>query len=475
MLFNSFEFFIFSGLFFPLYFLSRGTFRLGVCLCASYLFYGWWDWRFLSLIAISTIVDYCVGLYMDRSNNVHKRRFLLMISMVSNLGILGAFKYFDFFMSSFVDVTSKLGLNFSPPVLEVILPVGISFYTFQTMSYSIDLYQRKCRVEPSFLVFATYVSLFPQLVAGPIVRAAKLLPQLHLDHTLDWARVGRGLEMIIWGFFLKICLADTLAKTVDPIYAAPENYGALAHMIGALFFTFQIYGDFCGYSLIAIGLGRIMGFDFGVNFIRPYFSKSFSDFWQRWHISLSSWLRDYLYVPLGGNRKGQFITFRNLVIVMFLGGLWHGANYTFIVWGGLHGSYLVLQNILSRTAMPLLQGLTIFSVILPLMQRLGVFLLCVLAWIYFRAENVTDAHFIIQKILTGEEFYKGATNDLFLLSKGFVMIVIVLIVDCLCELKSIHDRYLSFYYIRWMVAMGALWSIAFAGTFEGSAFIYFQF
>ena len=239
--------------------------------------------------------------------------------------------------------------------------------------------------------FAAYVALFPQLIAGPIVRAGDLLPQLRVDHLLDWPRIGSGLELIVWGFFLKLCLADTLALTVDPIYAAPEAFGAIAHLVGVVFFAFQIYGDFCGYSLIAIGLGRIMGLTFPVNFRRPYFSRSFSEFWQRWHISLSSWLRDYLYIPLGGSRSGTLKTFRNLVIVMFLGGLWHGANYTFIVWGLLHGAYLVGQNLCGRIMQPALEWNSVARWALPAMQMGVVFCLTLFAWVFFRAATIDQA------------------------------------------------------------------------------------
>ncbi len=475
MLFNSLPFLVFCVLFFPLYFLLKGATRLWLCLVASYVFYGWWDWRFLGLIALSTLVDYAIGLAMAQTDQVRRRRGLLTMSICVNLGILGTFKYFDFFAASFQEVFTALGVSVSPFTLNVILPVGISFYTFQTLSYTIDLYRRKCDVEPSLLRFAAYVALFPQLVAGPIVRAGDLLPQLRVDHGVDWRRIGNGLELIVWGFFLKLCLADTLALTVDPIYASPNAFGALAHLVGVVFFAFQIYGDFCGYSLIAIGLGRVMGLTFPVNFRRPYFSRSFSEFWQRWHISLSSWLRDYLYIPLGGNRRGTLKTFRNLVIVMFLGGLWHGANYTFIVWGLLHGAYLVGQNICGRTVQPVLESNPITRWSLPALQIGAVFCLTLLAWVFFRAATIDQAWTIVKTVFFWSSPWMGLASDPFLLLKGGSVILIVLCVDWLTEWEWSRNIYQSNAILRACGVLLALWSIAFVGTFEGAAFIYFQF
>ena len=292
---------------------------------------------------------------------------------------------------------------------------------------------------------------------------------------MDWRRIGSGLELIVWGFFLKLCLADTLALTVDPIYAAPDSYGALAHLVGAIFFAFQIYGDFCGYSLIAIGLGRVMGLEFPVNFRRPYFSRSFSEFWQRWHISLSSWLRDYLYIPLGGNRGGTLRTFRNLIIVMFLGGLWHGANYTFVVWGLLHGSYLVGQTICGRTVQPLLEMNGVTRRMLPLLQIGVVFCLTLFAWIFFRAATIDQAWSIVSTIASWSTPMLGLMNDPLLLAKGIIVILAVLSVDLLAEIGPARQSYMKHLSLRMGGMLAALWSIAFVGTYGGTAFIYFQF
>jgi D-alanyl-lipoteichoic acid acyltransferase DltB (MBOAT superfamily) len=312
-------------------------------------------------------------------------------------------------------------------------------------------------------------------VAGPIVRAKSLLPQLKYDHDVNWKRIAGAIEMIAWGFFLKLCLADTLAMEVGPKFDSPDGYGALSHMMSAVFFSFQIYGDFAGYSLIAIGLGRVMGFDFGINFNRPYFSKSFNEFWQRWHISLSSWLRDYLYIPLGGNRNGTINTARNLVIVMFLGGLWHGAAWTFIIWGMLHGVYLVLQNIVKNYVMPVIARWGYVKEILPALSIVIVFFLTVIAWIFFRAKDVGTAWDIITIIFTGKNIYSSIVENKFVFLKGIFFILITLAVDLL----SMNGRVMNYYYSNTYLRAGCfivlLWTISFLGTFNESIFIYFQF
>ena len=290
----------------PCTLLLKGKARLLLCLTGSYFFYGWWDWRFLGLIVISTLVDYTVGLFLERTREQKSRTQLLVLSMVVNLGFLAFFKYFNFFIESFAEMLVSTGLNPSISTLNIVLPVGISFYTFQSMSYTIDVYYRKIQVEPNFIRFATFISFFPQLVAGPIVRASDFLPQFQTDKKFEWDRFNAGVSQVLWGFFKKVAVADSLAPFVDQCFADPGAYSSIHLTIGVIFYSFQIYCDFSGYSDIAIGLARILGFDFPRNFRTPYFSKNFSEFWTRWHISLSSWLRDYLYIPLGGNRGGSF-------------------------------------------------------------------------------------------------------------------------------------------------------------------------
>jgi alginate O-acetyltransferase complex protein AlgI len=476
MLFNSLPFLVFAALFFPLYFTLRGRGRLLLLLSASYFFYGWWDWRFISLILLSTSVDYGIGLALGNTRDEAKRRMLLLVSICLNLGLLGTFKYLDFFAGSFISLAASLGFSVSWTTVNIVLPVGISFYTFQTMSYTIDVYRGRCAPESNPLRFAAYVTLFPQLVAGPIVRATALLPQLRQDHAFEWARVFSGLELVAWGYFLKVVLADSLALHVDPVYAHPTSFGVAGHLSAVLFFSFQIYGDFAGYSLIAIGLGRIMGYDFGANFRRPYFSATFSEFWQRWHISLSSWLRDYLYIPLGGNRHGSARTFGNLVITMFLGGLWHGAGWTYVIWGLLHGVYQVIWHFGETVAVGLAPPIRRMPVWLwrpPLIA--AVFALTGLAWIFFRADSLADALHILAVICRIETGSDVVTTDKFVLVKGLFLIAVVVAVDLLTESDRVRDRFLHSPRLRMAALLMACWGIALFGTFTGSTFIYFQF
>ena len=306
-------------------------------LAASYVFYAWWDWRFLTLIWLSTAVDFVAGRALMASASPTRRRLLLVLSLATNLGMLGFFKYADFFVESFVNLMADLGLAVSAQPLGIILPVGISFYTFQTMSYSIDIYRGRLEPTESLLDFALFVGFFPQLVAGPIVRARDFLAQLATDDRTP-IDTGRSLRLILGGLFKKIVIADVLAtELVDGVFANPGGATGLETLLAIYGYALQIYGDFSGYSDIAIGIALLLGFRFGDNFDQPYRAASLQEFWRRWHISLSSWLRDYLYVSLGGSRRGRLLTYRNLLITMLLGGLWHGAGWTFVVWGALHG------------------------------------------------------------------------------------------------------------------------------------------
>ena len=478
MIFNSIEFLVFILIFLPTYFLLRGRCRVLWMLGASYVFYGWWDWRFLSLIMASTIADYLIGLAMADVRRVVQRKFLLIASVGFNLGLLGVFKYYDFFVTSLALALNSIGFEANLTLLNLILPVGISFYTFQTLSYSIDIYRGECEPEPDFFRFAAFVSLFPQLVAGPIVRAQTLLPQLRREHPFDTANLLHGTEIIIWGFFLKLAVADNLGVYVDSRFANPEQYGGVSLLLATVFFAFQIYGDFAGYSLIAIGLGQLMGFSFPVNFIRPYFATNFSDFWERWHISLSSWLRDYLYISLGGNRSGKSRTLRNLMLTMFLGGLWHGAAWTFVIWGLLHGCYLVLQNTL---------GLALAQILpknLPtrLCRGLLVFCLVNLAWIFFRADSMDNALEIVRSIGGLRDGTAGLLDNPYEMLKSLMMISLLVLGECWLEWqcrknggKAVLLREVVPLHIRAVSAIVAVWMISLFGAFDGTKFIYFQF
>jgi alginate O-acetyltransferase complex protein AlgI len=340
MIFNSLEFFVFLIIVYGLYwFVFKKHLKAQniLLLAASYVFYGWWDWRFLSLIMLSTIVDYFVAIQINQNNEQSKRKAWLWVSVVFNIGLLGFFKYYNFFVDSWIDMFSMFGYNMqSTWTLKVILPVGISFYTFQTMSYSFDVYYKKLKPTTDFLSFAAFVSFFPQLVAGPIERASNLLSQILNKRTFSYEQSVSGIKLILWGLFKKIVIADALAPMVDDIFTNYSTYPASTLILGVTMFSFQVYGDFSGYSDIAIGTAKLFGIELMSNFKFPQFSRNVAEYWQRWHVSLSTWFRHYIYIPLGGSRKSKLISIRNICIVFLVSGFWHGANWTFIFWGGFH-------------------------------------------------------------------------------------------------------------------------------------------
>ncbi|MBN1987260.1 MAG: MBOAT family protein, partial [Prolixibacteraceae bacterium] len=350
MLFNSIDFAIFLPVVFFLYWFVTSKnlpVQNAFLILVSYVFYGWWDWRFLSLIVFSSGVDYLVGIYLAKSKIQRNRKILLLISIVVNLGFLGFFKYFNFFTESFARAFTLFGKTIEPTTLNIILPVGISFYTFQTLSYSIDIYKRKIEPTNDVVSFFAFVSFFPQLVAGPIERAAHLLPQFYTKRTFEYTKAFDGVKQIFWGLFKKMVIADNCALIVNQIFDNYTNYSGSTLLLGTFFFAFQIYGDFSGYTDIAIGTARLFGFELKQNFAYPYFSRDIAEFWRRWHISLTSWFRDYLYIPLGGSRGGTWMKIRNTFIVFLVSGLWHGANWTFIVWG-IFNAVLFLPLLLTR-------------------------------------------------------------------------------------------------------------------------------
>lgn len=382
MLFNSIDFAIFLPVIFLLYWF--GTFNSIrvqnlLIVFASYFFYGWWDWRFLTLIFFSTFVDYSVGLALDRYSKLTIRRLLLWSSIVTNLGMLAYFKYANFFINSFTEAFSLFGSDIKFVSLSIILPVGISFYTFQTLSYSIDVYRKRLKPTRDFIAFSAFVTFFPQLVAGPIERAVDLLPQFQTQRKFDFGLAIVGLRQILWGLFKKMVIADNCAILVNGIWENYNNFSSVILCLGAVLFSFQIYGDFSGYSDIAIGVARLFGFNLSTNFRFPYFSSSIVDFWKRWHISLTSWFRDYLYFPLGGSRNSDILTVKNIAIVFLVSGLWHGANWTFIVWGCLHA---VLFIVFKFSEVSLRS--TFIKIILT-------FTLVTISWVFFRAPSVGDA------------------------------------------------------------------------------------
>ncbi len=475
MLFNSVPFLVFLPAFLAAYFATRGTARLAVCLAASYLFYGWWDWRFLGLIALSTGIDYVVGIKISEADAKATKKRWLMLSLASNLGLLAVFKYFNFFLDSVWRATGFFGFSESPAFLAVILPVGISFYTFQTLSYSIDLYRGSIEVERSLLRFATYVAFFPQLVAGPIVRASLLLPQLRRDHPFLWSGVLLGLGQVLLGYVKKVAVADSLAPFVDRVFDAPEAFTPISVAIGVVFYAFQIYCDFSGYSDIAIGLARVLGYDFGVNFDTPYFSRSFSEFWTRWHISLSSWLRDYLYIPLGGSRGGTLLTYRNLVITMLLGGLWHGASWNFVLWGALHGLYLVLQRLLGPGWGRLVERLRVPHVVAGGLSLVVVFTLTCFAWVFFRSPTWATSVDVLQQIASLDRIALADVQLKVVVLKGFLLIGMLVAAEAWSKTTVVASAVLDRPVARALAYAAALWVIVLFGTFDGGQFIYFQF
>ncbi len=396
MLFNSIDFAIFLPLVFLLYwFVFQKNLKLqnALIVVASYLFYGWWDWRFLSLILFSTLVDYGVGIWLSKTETKRKRQALLWTSILVNLGFLGFFKYYNFFLDNFQEIFRLFGMEFRASSLEIVLPVGISFYTFQTLSYTIDVYKRKLEPTKDFIGFAAYVSFFPQLVAGPIERATNLLPQFYKSRVFNYGQAVDGMRQILWGLFKKVVIADNCAHYSDMIFNNHMDYSGSTLFLGAIFFAFQIYGDFSGYSDIAIGTSRLFGFDLKRNFAYPYFSRDIAEFWRRWHISLSTWFRDYLYIPLGGSRGSKFMQLRNTFIIFLVSGFWHGANWTFIAWGFVHALFFVPLLLMNRNRknLEIVAMDHLFPKVRDLISIGITFVLVVLAWIFFRAENITHA------------------------------------------------------------------------------------
>ena len=473
MLFNSLLFICFFSIVYPLYLCLRHRWQNRLLLVASYIFYGAWDYRFLSLIFISTCVDYIVALMLSQQAEPRTRKWLLAVSIIINLGILGFFKYFNFFSESLHLLSQSVGLEVNRPLLEVVLPVGISFYTFQSISYSVDVFRNKLKPLKNFFDFALYVSFFPQLVAGPIERATHLLPQITQPRKVSADAIKLGFWLIVLGYYQKLVIADNLAGIVDSIFSdAVPSSGAVA-MLGGYAFAFQIYGDFAGYSNIACGISALMGFSLINNFDSPYFAKNPSDFWRRWHISLSEWLRDYLYIPLGGNKYGQLKTYRNLMITMLLGGLWHGAAWTFVAWGALHGGILALYRAFGFTKSAyqnIREKLTVKTAgLIFLMFNIN----CTI-WLFFRADSIGQAQAFVFSIFTNFRISGGVGLSNWV---NFVQVIwFLLLLDAIAWLRGERLWVLKQpATIRtgcfiWLILSIVLW-----GEFRNDEFIYFQF
>lgn len=482
MIFNSIEFALFLPLVFILYwFVFKKNLKIQntLLILASYVFYGWWDWRFLSLIIFSSCVDYFVGLGLSKHDDPGKRKALLMASILVNLGFLGFFKYFNFFADSFAQLISVFGLQVNPVSLKIILPVGISFYTFQTMSYTIDVYKRKMQPTGDVLAFFAYVSFFPQLVAGPIERATHLLPQFLKKREFNYSQAVDGLKQILWGLFKKIVIADNCAKFANEIFNNSQNMSGSTLVLGAVFFAFQIYGDFSGYSDIAIGTSRLFGFGLMQNFAVPYFSRDIAEFWRRWHISLSSWFRDYVYIPLGGSRGGTGMKIRNTFIIFLLSGLWHGANWTFVCWGFINALYFLPLLLGGRNRAHL--GIAAEGRTLPTWKELGsillTFALTVFAWIFFRADSLSHAFSYIGGIFSRSLFTLPVLADENRAIITAALIVIFTIIEWLGREENFALAKLGKTWkwpARWILYYGIILVIYFLGGAQ-QEFIYFQF
>lgn len=404
MLFNSTEFIIFLPITFFLYwYLFRNNLKYQnlFIIVASYVFYGWWDWRFLSLIVFSSFVDYFSGRKIQRSNNEKTRKTFLVISILVNIGFLGFFKYYNFFVDSFIESFAEFGIQLNPRTLNVILPVGISFYTFQTLSYTIDVYRRKLDATNDMVAFFAFVSFFPQLVAGPIERATNLLPQFHVERQFKEEEAIDGLRQMLWGFFKKVVVADNLDRIVVPIFDNPNEMSTITLLLGLGLFSVQIYCDFAGYSDIAIGLSRLFGFNLKINFRYPLFARNVGERWRNWHISLSTWFRDYIYIPMGGSRGGKWNKFKNVMILFTISGLWHGANWTFVAWGFVNGLFFAPSMLLgtNRRYLDTIAKNRILPTIREFFQIIATFSLIAFTYIFFRADNIQHSWLYFSSII----------------------------------------------------------------------------
>lgn len=483
MFFDSFDFAIFLPLVFAIYWaIGRYGLKLqnAFLLLASYFFYVWWDWRFLSLIILSSVIDFMVAQKIYTSSDGSKKKSWLYVSIAINLGILAVFKYLDFFIENLEFAFSVFGSDEVFTRLEWVLPVGISFYTFQTMSYTIDVFRGKIKPVQDFISFFAYVSFFPQLVAGPIERAANFLPQFQKIRQFKYGQVVDGLRQILWGFFKKMVIADNCAFYVDMFFAEPSAYSGSALLLGAVFFAFQIYGDFSGYSDIAIGTAKLFGFNLMQNFNFPYFSRDIAEFWRRWHISLSSWFRDYLYIPLGGSRTTKWRTLRNIFIVFLICGFWHGANWTFIIWGVLNAAlfiplYLLNSNRKNTNTVAIENTLPTLSELI----QIGItFFLVVFLWIFFRSDSISLAityiDGLLDKSIWSMPIFRLQGNAMV----TFLMILFMLVVEWFSRFSAYGFSSvvsLSSRYLRWSVYLMVIFFIGMYSSQFSNGFIYFQF
>ncbi|MBI4847227.1 MAG: MBOAT family protein [Nitrospirae bacterium] len=481
MLFNSISFLVFFVVVTTAYFLMPFRYRWVLLLSSSYFFYMCWNPTHIFLMIFSTLISFYTGQYMARAEKRSTKKMCLVLSLVLNLSVLFFFKYYNFINDSFRIVFNQFNYSYVLPSFNMLLPIGISFYTFHTLSYSIDIYRGIKKPEKHLVIFALYVAYFPQLVAGPIARASKLLPQLYEEHSFDYDRVTDGLKLMLWGFFKKLVIADRLAIYVNQVYNNPSEYHGAPLIIATYFFAFQIYCDFSGYSDIAIGGAQVLGVDLIDNFKRPYFSKSIPEFWRRWHISLSTWFKDYVYIALGGSRVHKWRWYYNVFIVFLISGLWHGANWTFAVWGGLHGFYYLCSIWTAdfRERLTAYFRLPEYPFIRKVLQVFITFHLVLLAWIFFRASSISDAFMIINNMFSG--LSNLDPDSIWVVGKAEFLVSVMSIVFMECiHLVQRHKKMRKFFSekplgIRWAVYYLIIFSTLIFGVFTSNQFIYFQF
>lgn len=472
MLFNSFEYLIFLPTIFIFYWFLSYNFKKQnlLLLVSSYIFYAWWDWRFLSLIILSSAIDYVIGIKTHEATSKKKAKNWLYISLLSNLGLLAIFKYYNFFAESFSDFMQTFGWEPNNMTLNIILPVGISFYTFQTLSYTIDIYRKSLMPTTDVLSFFTYIAFFPQLVAGPIERASNLLPQIESKRFFKKNYFNEGIVQIFIGLFRKIVIADTLGIYVDSIFNSIEIHNSSSIVLATIFYAFQIYYDFSGYSDIAIGTAKLLGFSFKQNFNLPYFSTSLTEFWRRWHMSLSFWLRDYLYISLGGNRKGIIITYRNLLLTMLIGGLWHGSSWNFVIWGGIHGLILGVEKFVkSKNYFIKLRQFKMIGFLLT-------FATVLFAWVFFRLPDLDSAVLAITKVFSSD-YSAPFIGDISIMANSLTVLSLGLLFDFYLYYENIHlENLAANFSIIKLVGLITLLVVLIALFYSTSNnFIYFQF
>jgi alginate O-acetyltransferase complex protein AlgI len=487
MTFTTLTFLIFLLVFFPLYWsLRQRTAQNVLIVLGSYVFYGWWDWRFCGLMLAASLIDYGVGLGLNRLDAPRQRKWLLALGLASNIGLLAYFKYFNFFAESLRAAAATLGWKMDLPTLQVVLPVGISFYTFQTMSYSIDIYRRQLRATPHLIEYLAYVSFFPQLVAGPIERATHLLPQFFRERVFDPARAVDGCRQMLWGFFKKMVIADNLAPVVDAVFLKPADCTGGELAVATFLFAVQIYCDFSAYSDIAIGLARLFGFELMRNFANPYFSQSLGEFWRRWHISLTTWFKDYVYLPLGGSRVPKKRRTFNVMITFLLSGIWHGASWNFVAWGVLNGLAVLPETLSSRRNTQSISDVPGGESMLPSLKTAGrmlvTFAVVCLGWIFFRANTFHDACVIVYRVFRDLFYLEGYFFGLERLHDqpaGTYLIWLVIAVGVAEWLQRREPHTLTLQRwsqpLRWLVYFALSAAIVLGGTHSTAQFIYFQF